>query len=198
MFCSYYTSIGLDPIGEYCPAPPQVRPVAANVIPASDAVKDGGAWVMVNERVRKAHVVRRGETLSGIASGYGVSMKQLRSWNPGKIPASGTVYVGQSLKLYASVARKVWVADSAGNTAVVAPSNKPSAPNAAKAKPNASSVPSPKGNGYIYHTVVPGDTLFSIARKYGLPTVDLLKDLNGIDDPKSIRPGMKLKVKVKS
>ena len=23
MFCSYYTSIGLDPIGEYCPAPPQ-------------------------------------------------------------------------------------------------------------------------------------------------------------------------------
>jgi D-alanyl-D-alanine carboxypeptidase (penicillin-binding protein 5/6) len=198
MFCSYYTSIGLDPIGEYCPAPPQVRPVAANVIPASDAVKDGGAWVMVNERVRKAHVVRRGETLSGIASGYGVSMKQLRSWNPGKIPASGTVYVGQSLKLYASVARKVWVADSAGNTAVVAPSNKPSAPNTAKAKPIASSVPSPKGNGYIYHTVVPGDTLFSIARKYGLPTVDLLKDLNGIDDPKSIRPGMKLKVKVKS
>ncbi|MFM2207291.1 MAG: hypothetical protein RL213_1266 [Bacteroidota bacterium] len=198
MFCSYYTSIGLDPIGEYCPAPPQAVPVASVIVPAPASGDTGGEWVTLNERVRKAHLVRSGETLSGIASGYGVSMKQLRSWNPGKIPASGTVYVGQRLNLYASVARKVWVSDSAENVAVVSRSNKPAASTAVLSKTYPATQSPAKSKGYIYHTVVPGDTLFSIARKYGLPTVDLLKDLNGIDDPKSIRPGMKLKVKVKS
>jgi len=197
MFSAYYTSIGLDPIGDYCPAPKPATPAIAAVnVPAVEQ-KDG-SWVTVQERVKKTHVVRNGENLSRIASGYGVTMKQLRTWNPNRIASSGMLYAGQRITVYTSADRKVWVSDSA-----VAQAPKSSAPSAdkrvtASAKP-ASAVPvAPKTSGYIYHVVAPGDTLFSIARKYGVPTVDQLKDLNGIADPRSIRPGMKLKVKVRS
>lgn len=51
---------------------------------------------------------------------------------------------------------------------------------------------------YFYHTVVPGDTLFNIAHRYGGMTVDELKSLNNIHDGRSLKPGTKLKVKVKT
>lgn len=47
--------------------------------------------------VQDLHKVARGETLSGIAQQYGVSMSALRSINSGKIPSSGMVQTGQVL-----------------------------------------------------------------------------------------------------
>src|SRR5690606_1889629 len=45
-----------------------------------------------------------------------------------------------------------------------------------------------------YHTVRRGDTLSSIAKKYGNVTVAQLMKKNNIKNAKSIRPGMKLKI----
>jgi LysM repeat protein len=189
MFNAYYTSIGLDPIGDYCPAP---APLAVTPVPAVQPEGEG-KWVSVSEK---------GEYLTGIASRYRVSVKQLRSWNPGKVHSNGTVYAGQRLNVYTTATRNVWVSDAVASTKAGEPAaamkstvSKPQTP--VKEKISAASSSS-KGGAYVYHTVVPGDTLFSIARKYGITTIEQIKDLNGIRDPRTIRPGMKLKVKVRS
>ena len=51
---------------------------------------------------------------------------------------------------------------------------------------------------YIYHTVEPGDTLFNIAKRYDGVSVAELKTLNNIHNIRSLKPGMKLKVKVRA
>ena len=51
---------------------------------------------------------------------------------------------------------------------------------------------------YLYHTVIPGDTLFKIALRYEGATVDELKSLNKISDGRFLKPGTKLKIKVQA
>jgi D-alanyl-D-alanine carboxypeptidase len=48
---------------------------------------------------------------------------------------------------------------------------------------------------YVYHTVQPGDTLWSIGQRYET-TVDEIKRANGIYNARSLKPGTKLKIKV--
>ncbi|OWF84040.1 N-acetylmuramoyl-L-alanine amidase [Yersinia kristensenii] len=86
------------------------------------------------------HKVQRGETLSGIASQYGVSMALLRQNNTLK---NDVVWVGQRLKVPAS-----------GTAAAAAPRA------VAKAKPSKSQP--------VKHQVKRGDTLSAIAARYGV------------------------------
>jgi serine-type D-Ala-D-Ala carboxypeptidase (penicillin-binding protein 5/6) len=51
---------------------------------------------------------------------------------------------------------------------------------------------------YVYHVVQPGDTLWSIAQRYDGTSVDDLKRVNKIHNSKSLKPGTKLKIKVKA
>jgi len=48
--------------------------------------------------------------------------------------------------------------------------------------------------GYIEHVVKKGETLWGIAREYGLP-VDRLRSLNNMDKDSSIYPGQKLRIR---
>jgi N-acetylmuramoyl-L-alanine amidase len=89
------------------------------------------------------HVVKRAETLSGIADSYGTTMAALRDLN--KLKKDG-VWVGQRLKVPAG--------KSAATVSTVA-----------KAKP---SVKKPSK-----HKVARGDTLTSIASRYGVSVSDL-------------------------
>lgn len=89
------------------------------------------------------HVVKRAETLSGIADSYGTTMAALRDLN--KLKKDG-VWVGQRLKV------------PAGKSAAAAST-------VAKAKP---SVKKPSK-----HKVARGDTLTSIASRYGVSVSDL-------------------------
>lgn len=94
------------------------------------------------------HKVQRGETLSGIASRYGVSMARLRQNNTLK---SDVVWVGQRLKV-----------PTPGSTAeVVTPkANVLAKANAGKKQP-------------VKHQVKRGDTLSAIAARYGVSMSDI-------------------------
>ncbi|MEY4475995.1 MAG: hypothetical protein RL248_1762 [Pseudomonadota bacterium] len=94
------------------------------------------------------HKVQRGETLSGIASRYGVSMARLRQNNTLK---SDVVWVGQRLKV-----------PTPGSTAeVVTPkANVLVKANAGKKQP-------------VKHQVKRGDTLSAIAARYGVSMSDI-------------------------
>jgi membrane-bound lytic murein transglycosylase D len=47
---------------------------------------------------------------------------------------------------------------------------------------------------YIYHTIQPGDTLYTIAQRYRYATVQNLKSLNNITNARTLKPGMKIKI----
>jgi len=119
----------------------------------------------------KTHRVRRGDTLSGIATRYSVSMANLKRWNRLK---SSNVMLGQRLKVVSTSAakskpvRKVASSKSAANKAPAAQT--------------------------VRHRVKRGDTLSGIAAKYGVSVRDLRR-WNAIRG-NVIQLGQKLRIEV--
>ena len=131
--------------------------------------------------VTKYHVVKRGETISKIARRYGVSTTSLKRWNGLR---SNRIRRGQRLKINTYV--KVEAdedADVSQNESVVSADAEKEEKQVAEKKPV-----KPK-----YHTVRRGETLGSIAAKYGVSVSDL-RDWNGITGS-NIKAGHKLVVK---
>ncbi len=116
------------------------------------------------------HIVSPGETLAKIAQRYGVALSELVALNG--ISNINLLYSWQELQLPAS---------SAVPPAAAAPS--PAA---------AASAPVSTVSGKT-HIVRRGETLFSIARNYGIP-VDILMQVNGIEDPRFIHSGNVLRI----
>jgi membrane-bound lytic murein transglycosylase D len=184
---------------------------------------------------RKTHVVRGGETLSGIAGKYNVTMAQVKKWNRMR---TTKVLKGQKLMVYVNVPTKVAIrnvnvldnedetvpesndgamqssenssvapADSGisdsenGEAKTCIPAKKPvvvTAKVTKDKKPVVKSETPVKPRQYVYHIVQPGDTLWSIAQRYEGITVDDIKKVNNIHNSKSLKPGTKLKIKVKA
>ena len=105
----------------------------------------------------KYHTVAKGETLGAIARKYGVTVKQIVSWN--NLSNPDALKLGQKLKV--------------GNTSSKSGSGSGSSPTT--------------------HTVVKGDTLSSIAAKYGV-TVKNLMEWNNLSNPDALKLDQKLKV----
>lgn len=214
MINNYYTSIGLDPLGPYCPSPLLPNP---NLARSNSPSLGNGQYVTVSERVKKVHTVKNGENLSLIADKYNCSTSQLKSWNKGRVKGTKVVR-GQKLFVYANVNRKIFVAKVANGSEEE--DDKPIVTNenespigavdtkevvtktVAKTEQTQKSKPVLKvvvdKLKYVYHIVAPGDTLFSISQLYQGATVSELKTLNNIHNAHSLKPGMKLKVKVQA
>ncbi|HET9134755.1 MAG TPA: LysM peptidoglycan-binding domain-containing protein [Gemmatimonadales bacterium] len=115
------------------------------------------------------HVVRRGETLSGIAARYGVSQSTLRAAN--KLGRSGAIRAGQKLTI------------RRGTTATASRTTERTTRAASTA-----SVPVRRT-----HTVKSGETLGGIAERYGVRQ-SALQRANGMGKKTMVRVGQRLKV----
>lgn len=107
------------------------------------------------------HTIGLGETLFTIARRYGVTAEQIQARNPALIPTIDQITAGDTILIPCAMTPT------------------PTVP----VVPVVTSAPAGQGGvigvqaattGTIIHTVVPGDTLFSIARQYGVDIFDLL------------------------
>lgn len=161
------------------------------------------------------HKVRKGETWSGIANRYGVSVNSLKRWN-GKGRKS-SLKVGTRLKIYlpakednnkssseSETSKNDTVSTAADSSQVANNTSKPTA-NTTKADNNKSNTGTKtttktttktntaKNNSPVYYTVRKGDSLGKIASKHHT-SVTKLKQLNNLRSDK-IRVGQRLRVK---
>jgi len=111
------------------------------------------------------HRVRRGETLSGLAAEYGVTVRQLREWNG--LAADDKVRSGQRLRV------------------AVPPSPRPPATSRVTTLAATS--------GARMHQVRRGETLTGLAKRYGV-SVQALREANGLSADDALRAGVTLKI----
>jgi D-alanyl-D-alanine carboxypeptidase (penicillin-binding protein 5/6) len=196
MFNDYYTSIALDRLGPNCT--PGTNLLASN---------SNGRYVTMNQSVKKIHVVRSGESISTVAKKYKCTQAQLRSWNKGKIKKN-YLMKGQRLAIFVKEPRSIFIknpvngSEAEDDKPLITETEKKSLDKAAdQADITVATIETAKvlaPLNYLYHTVAPGDTLFNIAKRYEGITVEELKSLNKITDSRNLKPGTKLKVKVRS
>jgi membrane-bound lytic murein transglycosylase D len=137
--------------------------------PAAKAAPEPKKPASTEASAAKTHVVRTGDTLSGIASANGVTIAQLQAWNGLK---GAKIQVGQKLL-------------------VSAPAEQ--ATTAASERPKAESKAPAKKAKTIRYTVRRGDTLGSIADRYDC-TIAELKAWNNLKGS-TIYAGQKLVIK---
>ena len=123
----------------------------------------------------KKHTVAAGESLFAVARTHGVSVEQIKRWN--NLTADG-LRVGQVL-----------LVSDPGTGGSTAESNVK--PNSNPGTANVSIDPGVKEKGV--HVVKAGETLYGIARLYGMDARDL-KVLNKIEDP-NLKVGQTLRVR---
>ncbi len=111
------------------------------------------------------YLVKKGDTLGGIAEAFSTRASKIRSWNG--------LYYGQHI--FPKQKLKIYVRKNAGFSA--------------KRKDTPKSSSDKSG---VYYTVRSGDTLWDIAKKYRI-SISSLKKLNKINGSK-IKPGDRLKV----
>ena len=163
--------------------------------------------------------VQPGQTLSGIADDYGVSVRQLMQMNgirdsnhvesgsrltvPGPQVSAGSwrhrVSLGETLSTIASryrvSSRDLMVVNNIGNANHVEVGQTLKLPsNAVIAKAKPKPAPIRVVPGASQHTVGRGQTLTQIARAYRLPVATLI-DLNAINDPDNVKVGATLYLK---
>ncbi|MFB3784753.1 MAG: LysM peptidoglycan-binding domain-containing protein [bacterium] len=151
----------------YSPRPVEIAHAAQT--PTVQAPKPAPKATPVPSRGPVYHTVKSGESLSAIASRYGVSTTRLRQLNPGKIDKRNRIDRGDRLLISQGTARS-----------------------AAAAPAKSTSSSEPRHDIVFTYTVKSGDTLGTIAAKYS-STVEELKTFNRKRSIQ-IKPGEKLRI----
>lgn len=126
----------------------------------------------------KIHTVVAGETLYSISRKYDVDVKDLTAWNPG---SEQGIKEGQQLKILNST----YVTGEKAETAAVERAKEPTA-NPVKITFN---------DSIVEHTVAQGETLYSISRRYLVPSEKIVAFNNKKNN--NIKPGEVLKIPLK-
>jgi membrane-bound lytic murein transglycosylase D len=141
-------------------------------------------------RQQITHVTKAGENLFTIADKYGVTAREIRTWNG---LGSNRVASGKRLKLYVN---NGGVAFASTNTEKqtkpqqAAAATSPTPKTTATASPQA---PPSSGQVQVTYKVKSGDSLYSIAKKYPGVSVSTLQEANNLSNT-NIRPGQILKI----
>jgi LysM repeat protein len=120
------------------------------------------------------HIVAHGDTLYSLSRHYGLRVGDIALWN-GFQPPYPSLSLGQRLR----------ISPPEGGSVVPTPS-----PSPRTIKPSSNA---PQSSNSSPHIVVPGDTLYGIARHYGINFADLVK-WNGLQKPYSLSLGQELRV----
>ncbi len=164
-------AVAVAPVVKAAPAPVPAKPVGA---PAARPVASVAALSAAAETADATHRVEAGETVYSIARRYQIPPKTLMALNDLAMPA--TLAVGQVLLLNASEPLPAPAAPAAAQ-ARVAPQNGRTNPAAIYSPKTvvtpAATVPATIADPAAQHTVVKGETLYSISRRYGVTPADL-------------------------
>lgn len=168
----------LNPELMRCCTPPQKATYEIRV-PKGEAARNVIAAVAAGELGRYAdfrrHVIRRGETLSGIASRNGVPIDAILSMN--EIRSVRALKPGTELV----IPERVGFARPQGRLLAS----------------TEGSIRAPKGSKAVVHTVQSGDTLYGISRRFDV-SVEQIKRWNSIRRVKSLRPGSRIRLYVRN
>ena len=149
------------------PAPRTPAPTPAPVSSTLEAVPASGL-----------HTVRAKETVYGVARLYHLSPRDLEAWN--NLPLNAGLQIGQVLRVVPPVA-----ATSATPAAPAPTSPAPAkTPTAATTTPAAAAPTAPKPT---QHTVLAGESMYGISRKYGVTIKQILEWNNKSDF--NVKPG---------
>jgi membrane-bound lytic murein transglycosylase D len=130
-------------------------PTTAHIVEdAREAIKEEESVSPPKSRV---HVVRKGDTLSDIATHYGVKLSSLRRWND--LGRRSRIYPGQEI-----LVRDPGIKGSASGS-----------------------------RDFFLHIVKSGESLWKIARRYGVRVMDLAR-WNNLRRSATIHPGQSLRV----
>jgi membrane-bound lytic murein transglycosylase D len=144
----------------------------------------------------KRHIVRTGDNYARIAAAEQVDEADLRAINkdvdirPGlilKIPPRRIV--AEEPPEVAAIREQSQVSGSRGQVVDVDVSD---APRAVLVRP-AAGPPASSATGGRHHVVQPGESVYGIAKQFGI-SQDALMKANGIDDPRKLRAGARLSI----
>ncbi|HET7232540.1 MAG TPA: LysM peptidoglycan-binding domain-containing protein [Longimicrobium sp.] len=164
------------------------------------ASRDTAAARRASSTRPRTHTVAAGETLFGIARRYGVTSAQIRALNT---DLGETLEIGTVLRLPAGARAPAQPAPRAAadrDTGDERPSTRRATadaddderPAARRTTAARAETPRPAAGRARRHTVAAGETLFGIARKYGV-TVDAIRRANRLESD-TVRPGQALAI----
>jgi len=143
--------------------------------PAPTVVRENPAVRKTSSGMYCVHyTVGNGETLWEIANTAGVDIEELCNWND--LNRSDTIQPGQSLIIYCDNYNSALKLNEHGND-----------------NQNRRMAGKSSSSRLIYHTIMPGESLYNIATKYRV-SVNNIADWNDISDPRRVRAGRRLKI----
>lgn len=170
---------------------PKVKTVRDSIlpnVPVEEALADGTQRIKNNTRT-KIHTVKKGDNLGSIADKYGVSVKEVKDWNNIR---SSSLQAGRKLKIKVddqiAVTEKVKKPTVAVKEEIIAEKTSEKKLTKTAETKNVAAI--------AEHTVEPGETLVTIAKKHKMYVADL-KKFNNLKDG-NIKAGDKLRLKYSS